>query len=278
MSSPGNRPSNVHLFALMESLPLLTPGVGVLGEDIEGEPLLLNLLQDETAHVLVTGDHAVGKTAVLRALATSLALSSRQAELQLILIDADLAGGNSPRRTLQPVSYLPHNLTGMIVSVADALATLDFLVAEMAYRVEQTIDLPHIAVFIDHLLPLLVEGGPAVEESLQQLLNQGTEAGIHLIVATRRSDAAILAPLLAESWPVRLAGTRAGDNGHGGAGRRTDQGEFQGCMGEREVRFQAAYLEDYDLEACVESLRRDRSPALIARPLSPSRAVGAGAS
>lgn len=278
MSSAGKRPSSVHLFALMESLPHLTPGVGVLGKDVEGEPLLLDLLRDDTAHVLVTGDHAVGKTAVLRALATSLALSCRQAELQLILIDTDLAGGNDPRGTLQPVSYLPHNLTGMIVGVADAVAMLDFLVAEMAYRVEQAIDLPHIAVFIDHLLPLLVEGGPAIEEPLQLLLNRGIEAGIHLVVATRRSDAAILAPLLAESWPVRLAGTRAGDNGHAGAGRLSGQGEFQGCLGEREVCFHAAYLEDYDLEACVEGLRRDRSPALIARPLSPRRAVGAGAS
>lgn len=266
MSSPKKRPSSIHLFDLIESLPLLPPGVGVLGEDVEGEPFLVNLLLDEMAHILVTGEREIGKTALLRVLATSLALLSRQAELQLILIDTDLAGGNDPRGTLQPVSYLPHNLTGIIVTIDDAISMLDFLVEETAYRVEQTINRPHIIVFIDHLFPLLVEGGPFVEEALQRLLGQGTEAGVHLVVATRLSEAPALAGLLEAPWPVRVVRTPA-TGGYVHNGKDPSRGEFLAKVGETDLPFQAALLDDYDLEICLEDLRRYRPPALIARPL-----------
>lgn len=264
MSSPREHQSSVRLFDLIESLPLVPGGVGVLGEATDGKPLLLNLLVPETAHVLVSGEHAVGKTLLMRALATSLALLSRQAELQMVLIDTDLAGGNDPQGSLQPVSYLPHCLTEMVVTVEDATAVLRFLLEEMAYRLAQGINRPQIAIFIDHLLPLVVEGGVAVEEALQTLLQKGAEAGMHLIVAMRGSEAPALSTLLEENWPVRLLGSSIeGVEGDG-------TGEFLAYMAaETEVGFQPAQIDDYDLQTCLEDFRRYRAPTLLARPLSP---------
>lgn len=265
MSAPREHRFSLRLFDLIESLPLVPPGVGVLGEAADGQPLLLNLLVPETAHVLVTGDNATGKTSLLRALATSLALLSRQAEIQLVLIDTDLAGGNDPRGSLQPVSYLPHSLAEMVVTVEDADAVLRFLLEEMAYRLEQDINRPQIAIFVDHLLPLVVQGGVGVEEALQRLLQNGAEAGMHLIVALRGSEAPALRALLEENWPVHLIGSPEEE-----AGNVQGAGEFLAYMAEEnEVRFQAAYVDDYDLQACLENFHRYRAPTLIARPLSP---------
>ena len=267
MASLADLSTGAHLFTLMESSRALLPGTGVLGERVDGDPLLLDLTRAENAHVLVTGAQAAGTTGVLRVLATSLALSSRQAELQLILIDTDLAGGNNPQRTLLPLSYLPHNLTGMIVSVRDALAMLQFLVDEIAYRLEQGIYLPHIAVFIDHLLPLRAQGGAAVQEALLQLLRRGAESGIHLVVATGRPEAPVLVPLLEKAWPVRLSGARAAGAGRAGDGYGIGPGRFLAQIGERAVDFQVARLDDEDVAVCLEDLHRYRPPALVARPL-----------
>ena len=152
----------------------------------------------------------------------------------------------------------------MVVTVKDADALLRFLLEEMAYRLEQGINRPQIAIFIDHLLPLLVEGGVIVEEALQMLLKQGAVAGMHLIVAMRHSEAPASSTLLAENWPVRLVGSSPEEEGSGNG-----TGEFLAYMGaESGARFRAAYIDDYDLRLCLEEFRRDRAPTLIAQPLS----------
>lgn len=259
---------------LLDLLPLIgdvPPVTAVLGLAEDKRPLLLNFLDKDLGHILVAGADGAGKTTLLRTIALSLALTNRQSRLQMVIIHPETA--DSPATDLTPLNYLPHLLTQVVTAPTEATEVLAFLAREMEYRLEQTIATPTIVLLADCVVNLLETGGEAIVKSVTQLLQKGAEAGIHLILSTRRPGAAVFSQAMHAYLPVRIVGQVADEKeakaAAGVAGVKADyllgSGDFLAGSDDEFTRFQAAYIGDYDLHLCLSELHRQRPRVLLAQ-------------
>ncbi len=235
------------LARLGERLPPLT---AVLGVTADGRPLLLRLPSPEVAHVLVAGTTGSGKTELLRTLALSLALSNRQAELQLLCIDPKGHG-------LGPLVRLPHALAGVVRDGAQAVRVLEWLAGELVRRERDGHSRPRLLVLIDELAEVLSTGGKAAEEPLVRLAARGREAGLHVVAGTQKPASTLMSGLLKANFPVRLVGRVASADDARvasgvkacGAEKLLGRGDFLAIAAGGVTRFQAAYAEPEEWKA-----------------------------
>ncbi|MCP4427454.1 MAG: DNA translocase FtsK [Chloroflexi bacterium] len=261
----------VELLDLLPLLPDLPPVTAALGLAEDGRPILLDFDNPDVTHVLVAGQSGAGKTTLLRTLALSLALKNRQSQLQLLVVDSETA-----HAILEPLSYLPHMLTGISYHLEEAVEILDFLRGEMAYRQQQEATRPMIVVLIDKITHLLETDQGAATDALTELLQHGADVGIHFVLSTRRPDTAALDNLFRASLPVRLVGQvqdeQEANAAAGIAGTQAEyllgKGDFLAVVGGEATHFQAAYIGDYDLHLCLENLHRNRPQPLLAQRAS----------
>jgi S-DNA-T family DNA segregation ATPase FtsK/SpoIIIE len=232
------------------------PCTAILGVDSQGVPLLLRLPSADVAHVLIAGTTGSGKTALARTMVVSLALHNRPSDLQLVLIDPK-------RRGFQALEGLPHLLVPVLGEVGAAVDTLERLVREMERRDQQGRDSPRVAVVVDELADLLMQGGRPAEAALTRLTQRGREAGIHIVGCTQKPTAAVIGSLVKSNFPIRLVGSvsspedakvAAGLAGTG-AERLLGRGDFVLVAKGQTTRFQAAYVAQPELREIVERLR-----------------------
>ena len=246
---PNPKPSPVRLLRLCNQLATVPPVTAILGIDEDGIPLLLKLPAPDVAHVLIAGTTGSGKTALARALLTSLAMHNRQGQVQLVLIDPKGRG-------FGPLARLPHVLGGVADTVADALTRLRWLVQEMERRDRTNVSTPVLVVAVDELADLLQTGGKAVEAMLTRLAQRGREAGIHLVACTQKPTASLIGSAMAANFPIRLVGSTASRDEaryasgitDSGAEKLEGRGDFLIVARGDVVRFQAAWLGEKDLE------------------------------
>ncbi len=215
--------------------------------------------------------------------------------LQCVLIDPKGRG-------LAPLAGLPHLWQpagpGPVQEVAQAVAVLEALVAEMARRDAVGRALPRLVVAVDELADLLQTGGKPVAEALTRLTQRGREAGIHVLAATQRPSAALVGGLMKANFPVRLVGSVvSAEDARVAAGlpgteaeRLLGRGDFLLVTRGQVIRFQAAYAGrrrvGRDRRACGGGRRRrawvadggEPGPAFRSVPVCPQRAVGTGLS
>lgn len=265
---------------LLDLLPLLQevpPLTAVLGLAEDGSPVLLNFGEAEMTHILIVGDQAAGKTSLLRTIALSLAMHNRQSQLQLLVCQHTPGTATD----LQPLSYLPHMLAGVSSTVDESGQLFTFLCNEMDYRREQKVRAPAIIVLVDGIVTLLEKAeaemaGSDLTGNITRLLQRGAEAGIHLVLATDRATARALSGWLKAELPVRLVGKVADAASSQAATGVPDaqaeyllgSGDFVAASPAGVLRFQAAYLSDYDLHLILEELHRQRPRALLAQRAS----------
>jgi len=272
------RPDNppVPLLDLLPLLPETLTVTAVLGLAEDGRPVLLPLTEADMTPVLLAGEPDAGKTALLRTIAVSLALTNKQSQVQLLVIDGDAPESRSTHSQLEPLTYLPHLLTPVVCDFEEAAEALNFLADEIGYRGEQDIAVPHVVVLIDGIVTLLEAGGRPVADALVRLARRGATAGIHLVMSTRRPDAPVLADLFKANFPVRLVGQARDEKqaavAAGVAGSQAqyllDQGDFLAVTDSMTTHFQGAYIGDYDLHLTLEALHRNRPRPLLARSMS----------
>jgi S-DNA-T family DNA segregation ATPase FtsK/SpoIIIE len=266
----------VALLDLLSWLPESPPVTAALGVTDDGRPVLLDFLQDDVTHVLVAGQAEAGKTVLLRTIAMSLALTNKQSQLQLLIIDPETTAAAAAHSQLEPLRYLPHLLADVIYDGKEAADALDFLVQEMDYRQQQEVVAPTIVVLIDKVDVLLQAGGQAAADAVLRLAQRGAGAGIHLVLSTQRPGTNVLGKLLKANLSVRLVGLVADEAAAraaaGISGTQAElllgQGDFLAVTDPVITRFQAASIGDYDLHWCLEELYRKRPPALLARPFN----------
>ena len=264
----------VNLLDLLHALPEIPSCTVVLGV-VEGtQPVLLDLQDMETAHLLiVAGDRSQGRS-LLRALAVSLAMTNRQADVQLAVIDPDFPGRAAPDHSLSGLDYLPHAVSGIVTQVEDVQDLFAFLEDEIAYRRKAAVNRPHIVVLVDRLGLLVEEGEPSLQSSLRSVINEGAAVGVHLILTVGVAQLSSIERIVAAGKPVRLVGhmpdraaaERATALRGSGAEHLSRGGDFLAIVGETVARFQAGFVGDQDLEWCLEYFHRRRAPALLARP------------
>lgn len=275
------------LLPLLESEIALSPAMASLGWSTDDRPLLVNLQDATWNHIAILGEPSAGKTSLLRTAAVALAISSRQSVAQMVFVDPDCVRPEADSGPgLGALHYLPHALSAVLMDLEDVANGLAFLVDESAHRRKHGIRRPVIAVFIDNVDRLLESGGAPIREALQQLLAEGHESGVQLVMAAhppQQSAEDHLGNLLSRKTVLRIVG-RVGD---GAAARRATgvsdsgaeellgRGDFMVIREENAVRFQSAFVDRYDLHWCLESLQRRRPPALLARSTSARPVSGA---
>lgn len=259
------------LLPLVQEVPALT---AVLGLAEDGRPVLLNFGEEEMTHIFIAGDESAGKTSLLRTIALSLAMHNRQSQLQLLVCQH--APGSTTQ--LQPLNYLPHMLAGVGSTAVESAQLFTFLLKEMEYRRDQRVHTPAIIVLVDGVSTLLDMAnaelaGSDLSGALTRLLQRGAEAGIHLVLATSRPTAQGVSAWLKAELPVRIVG-KVADAAHSHAVTGVPDAQAEYLLGRGDfvaaspagvLRFQAAYLSDYDFHLILEELHRQRPPALLAQ-------------
>jgi S-DNA-T family DNA segregation ATPase FtsK/SpoIIIE len=249
--------------------------------DEEGAPLLLPFADPNITHVLVTGAENAGKTALLRTIAVSLAMTNRQSKLQLLIIDPDRPGRTNHQ--LAPLMFLPHLLSQVIAEPEEGLYTLQILVEEMQYRLKHETIQPVIVALIDNVEGLLDYAAADGQAALAALLQRGAEAGIHLVLSTDQPGTERLTSVMRANLPLRLVG-QVRDEAESlaataVAGAEADyllgEGDFLAVSDDSQVHFQAAFIGNYDLHLTLETILRNRPRSLLAQPLQALRAADA---
>lgn len=254
---PRPKADPVRLLPLCKQLNSVPPHTAVLGLDDSGTPLLLRLTAPDVAHVLIAGTTGSGKTALARTLLTSLAMYSRQSEVQLILIDPKSRG-------FGPLAGLPHVLGGIANTPEDALIRLRWLVDEMERRDREQVSQPILVVAIDELADLIQTGGKAVQAILTRLAQRGREAGIHLVACTQKPTASLIGSGMTANFPVRLVGSVASKDearyatgsADSGAEKLAGKGDFLLVNKGQTVRFQAAWMGPKSLDTVRGCLQK----------------------
>lgn len=255
---PRETPRTVHLEEVCLQVSHVPPFTGVLGVDTAGDPLLIRLDSPDVAHVLLAGTTGSGKTALLRTLLASLAMHNRAGLLQIVLIDPKGRG-------FGPLGALPHvwRGAGVIQDPAAALAALQELVREMERRDRINNHLPRIVVAIDELADLLQVLAQPASEAIQRLTQRGREAGLHVVAATQRPGADVVASVIKANFPIRLVGSVvSSDDAEVAAGRGGTRAEMLLGKGDfylvgkgLPIRFQAAYADSRELAIIVARIR-----------------------
>ena len=179
-----------------------------LGTDVLGEPYLLDLA--EAPHLFIGGTTGSGKSMCLHAILLSL-LENEGNELLLIdpkAVEFQAYGGCSRLRD-----------GSVIVSADSALIAFEGLVEEMTNRQKvlgeldarnifeanaRGAELPRIIAVVDELGDLFLTRRE-IEAPLIRLAQKSRSAGIHLVLATQRPEAATFPGLLRSNVPSRIA-------------------------------------------------------------------------
>ena len=291
-SNPTPRPVTL-LNLLPEAMPMPL-ATAMLGLTDDGAPLLARLSAPEVAHVLVSGTTGSGKSALLRTIAASLALTHTPSLLQMLCID--------PKgRAFPAFNGIPHLTRKPIIDVPEALEALNSVVRVMESRDRrgetpvasrnaiasqndgvQGTSIPRIVIFIDELADLVMQGEAPFTDALTRLVQRGRQAGVHVIAATQHPSSAILSSVMRANFPLRLVGRvvsaddarvasgRAGTNAHLLNGR----GDFLAVSGgEKPIRFQVAYIDEKDLKKQMTMLSGTVSSHATQLPVLAHRSV-----
>lgn len=267
---PWERAAVVHLPGLLRRLQVAgqaAPFSAVLGLSADdGTVLQIRLSSPEVAHILIAGTTGSGKTTLARSMLASLLASTSPRHLTVAVVD--------PKAHFADFAGLPHLAGPVATTPADWTSLILRLVAEMDARYESPAAgrraRHRFLLVIDELADVLdTTADPALEPALQRLAQLGRDAGIHLLLCTQRPSAAAVSSLITSNLPARLVGrvVKAEDariaTGRGGTGaeRLGGRGDFIAVVGDRQLRFQAAYLDPADLPALIPAVRAARPSA-----------------
>ncbi len=192
-----------------------------LGKDIAGLPFYMDLRK--APHLMIAGTTGSGKSVLLNAVITSMLYKASPYELKFIMIDPKML-------ELSVYEDIPHLLHPVVTEPKKAAAALRWAVQEMDNRYRILSDegvrdietynrnvkrlnredkwekiLPYIVIVLDELADLMMVAPNEIKESITRLSQKARAAGIHLIVATQRPSADIVAGLIKANFPSRIS-------------------------------------------------------------------------
>ena len=226
---PNERPSIVPLREIIGSGEFSNSGYDLpiaAGVELDGTPKVIDLAA--APHILVGGAMGQGKTVFLNSVITSLLYARRPDELKFVLIDAKKYEFGVYSKLQH--SYLATSQNGqggvpvsIVSSSEQAEAVLRALCKEMEDRYKlfggASADniksynrkcagsdrMPYLVVVIDEyadLVPFEGKCSRSIASSVSQLAQKGGDAGIHLIIASRRPDTI---SHIRSRFPMRIA-------------------------------------------------------------------------
>ncbi|WP_375057721.1 DNA translocase FtsK 4TM domain-containing protein [Zobellella sp. DQSA1] len=239
---PNTRRETVYLREVLDSDPFRRsehPLTLVLGQDIAGEPVVVNLAK--MPHVLVAGTTGSGKSVGVNVMILSMLYKATPEDVRFIMIDPKML-------ELSVYEGIPHLLTEVVTDMKEAANALRWCVGEMERRyklmsamgvrnlkgfntkVQDAIDageplrdplwqptqsmdtyppalekLPHIVVVIDEFADMMMIVGKKVEELIARIAQKARAAGIHLVLATQRPSVDVITGLIKANIPTRMS-------------------------------------------------------------------------
>lgn len=203
----------------------------VMGADVKGQPHIIDLT--ELPHMLISGLTGFGKTTFLNAMLTSLLYKKHPSELKLVIMgDRRLSLTMWDSLDRHYLIALPDNDQPVIIDNTKlAVRTLNSLCIEMdsrfdllkAAKVRNIKDynddfchrklnpihghryLPYIVVAIYEFAGYMASGGKEIELPICRLAQLARAVGIHIVIASNRSDADIFTTQMKSNFPARLS-------------------------------------------------------------------------
>lgn len=249
--------------------------VFVVGQQISGEMVIADLAK--LPHLLVAGTTGSGKSVFLHSLIASLIYRYGPEYLRFIMVDPKLV-------EFGHYNGIPHMLTTeTITDATDALAAMDYLIAEMEARYQlfrqvgatNIIDynakinpklvqkLPYLVLVVDELADLMSVSKKSFEAKLQRLAQKARAAGIHLVLATQRPDTQVISGTIKTNFACRVAlkVASAVDSGTilggGGAEKLLGNGDmlYMNPSSSDLQRIQGTYLTDDERDSLVDFVK-----------------------
>ncbi|MCF2533967.1 FHA domain-containing protein [Yinghuangia soli] len=183
---------------------------GVLGADVRGAVTVD--LDTDGPHMVIGGAAGAGKTEMLTALITSLAVANRPDQLGVVLLRGLPLDPEAAPDGLAGCAELPHTIGYLdepdAPRTADAMTALHAELARReellhgttfaAYRDAQRMPMPRILVAVDDIDRLAREF-PGFAKGLADLVHRGGPLGVHLAVATGQPSLASAVEATAEA-------------------------------------------------------------------------------
>lgn len=243
-----------------------------IGQEISGEMIVADLTK--LPHLLVAGTTGSGKSVFLNTMIVSLMYRYGPEYLRFVMVDPKFV-------ELSRYNGIPHMLTSeTITNPGDALAGMDYLIAEMEsryqllrkYGVANIADynakinpkleqrLPYLVLVVDELADLMSVSQKNFETKLQRLAQKSRAAGIHIVLATQRPDVKTITGTIKTNLPCRIAFKVSSPQDSitilsgGGAEKLLGNGDMLYMNPSKAgfARAQGAYISDEEISALVE--------------------------
>ena len=245
-----------------------------VGKDVKGDPIVADL--KDMPHLLIAGATGAGKTVCVNSIISSVLFKAKPDEVKFILIDPKMV-------ELAPFSGIPHLISPLLSDAKKAFGALNWAVEEMEARYRllaeegvRNIDmynkketrLPYILIVIDELADLMVVARDNIETAIQRLAQLSRAVGIHLILATQRPSVDVITGVIKANFPARISfkvsskvDSRTVLDANG-ADKLLGKGDllFLKPGAVRLIRAQGSYIDDEDLEALTDSIKKQGAP------------------
>ncbi len=181
-----------------------------LGQSPLGDDVAMDLAA--APHIFVAGVTGSGKTVCLYSMLVSLLATLSPDQLQLALIDPKgtemSAFGNIPQLFGRMVAKSVVDAAEILTGLVEEMDSRNRLFTELGVRnideASEKTGMPRIVLVVEELADLFMQSRE-LETPLVRLAQKSRSAGIHLILATQRPDAATFSGLLRSNIPVRIA-------------------------------------------------------------------------
>jgi DNA segregation ATPase FtsK/SpoIIIE-like protein len=236
---PHMRSKVLRLLPLMHAIHEMPALNALVGMQTSGKPLILDMNQPSTWHLLALGRAGCGKSELLRTLAASLCLTSKRSELNILGVDI---GGHE----LGMIEAIPHILTDLATDREFAKELILWLAQEVRRRLQIGIRKPHLVLFVDDFTWLDTERSQQIHKALNEIVLKGFESGVHVIGASREP---ISLPLHSAQKRGGMVTALAAQDVDRNADKKT--GRFHMKAGASSRVVDAAFLSARDLDTFV---------------------------
>lgn len=181
-------------------------GKAIVGCDLDGKNIFVDLAKPLQAHVLIAGMTGCGKTYLQRGIVSALCKAYTQSELGICIIDVTKRG-----ILWSEFENKAHMLGSVVMDDMQALRTAAWFVRELDIRAENKMvppAVPRLVLVIDEFADL-VDGpvGQQIAQHLAKITQVGREYGIHCIVSTQHPImSAMGSSLMKRQFGVRFIG------------------------------------------------------------------------
>ncbi len=201
-----------------------------MGRTITNDVFMFDLCK--TPHLLVAGATGQGKSVGLNAIITSLLYKKHPSELKFVMIDPKMVEFSIYSKIERHyLAKLPNADKAIVTEPADAVNTLNSLVAEMEDRYKLLVDanvrnikeyntkfmdrrlnpnkghryLPYIVAIVDEFADLIATCGKEIDLPISRIAAKARAVGIHMILATQRPDTKVITGTIKSNFPSRVA-------------------------------------------------------------------------